>query len=181
MTTKRLGFTDPMLVDSGETVLQLSLHLALCRAVYDLDRDVPFAIRRMGGGDPLVGHDGRTLYGTDAVLMKIVLSADDNNDNGLSARRESGLHPAEIVTVTIWDAIDPKEETDSIIDRQSLFTALNLIANLIRHKDSSGMIEDGDGESLFLWSGWDLSGDPDMVSMVSAVVDAIDAGEAATA
>jgi len=70
--TQPPAFTDPMLVDTGETVMQLPLHLALCRAIYDLSRDVPFAIRPIDGGDPLVVYDGRRLAGSDASLVNLV-------------------------------------------------------------------------------------------------------------
>ena len=70
--TQPPAFTDPMLMDTGETVMQLPLHLALCRAVYDLDRDVPFAIRAIDGGEPLVAYDSITLNGSDASLIDLV-------------------------------------------------------------------------------------------------------------
>jgi len=67
-----VSFTDPMLVDTGETVMQLPLHLALCRAVYDLSRDVPFAIRSIDGGEPLVVYNGNDLSGSDTALVDLV-------------------------------------------------------------------------------------------------------------
>ncbi len=70
--TQPPAFTDPMLVDTGETVMQLPLHLALCRAVYDLSRDVPFAIRPIDGGEPLVIYDGVNLNGSDASLLGLI-------------------------------------------------------------------------------------------------------------
>lgn len=67
-----LSFTTPTLMDSGETVMRLALHLALCRALYDLLNQVPFAIRGMDGLSPLVAYDGDALSGTHPELVTLL-------------------------------------------------------------------------------------------------------------
>lgn len=162
--------TDMVLMDSGESVMTLPLAIALCRAMFDLAREVPFSIRAIGAPVLLLSSDGDSLVGADEDLVHLLRSDPVNRPPA-----NHPTHPADAVRFTRWETPEPGDQSEAHPSTTTLHEAILSAAACAAEGGNSGSIKPlpSPSQDVLAWTPEGLAGDPDLAKLVRQCVDAL--------